>query len=117
MSWERRRNVSARPWRPRRNRAAGRFRFPFWAGWIALIAGGVTFHLVSSATIWPGTGQGATYQCRRNAYNCSDFRTRFEAQGAYLACGGSRNDVHRLDDDRDGLACEYLPLMPWFGGS
>jgi Excalibur calcium-binding domain len=36
-----------------------------------------------------------------------------DAQAAYLACGGPRKDVHRLDDDRDGLACERLPLIPW----
>jgi hypothetical protein len=64
-------------------------------------------------TLALSTSEGATYQCRRNAYNCSDFRTRIEAQTAYLACGGPGNDVHGLDEDRDGLACEYLPLIPW----
>jgi hypothetical protein len=54
------------------------------------------------------TDQGAGYQCWRNAYNCSDFRTRSEAQAAYRACGGLRADVPRLDGDRDGLACDRL---------
>ena len=31
--------------------------------------------------------------------NCSDFRTRAEAQAIYQACGGLRNDVHHLDAD------------------
>lgn len=48
------------------------------------------------------------YQCWRNAFDCRDFRTRAEAQAVYQACGGIRNDVHYLDDDRDGLACERL---------
>lgn len=37
---------------------------------------------------------------------CGDFRTHDEAQACYNAC----NDYNsRLDDDRDGLACEWLP--------
>jgi hypothetical protein len=31
--------------------------------------------------------------------NCSDFRTRAEAQAIYQAYGGLRNDVHHLDAD------------------
>jgi hypothetical protein len=54
-------------------------------------------------------GGSAAYQCRHNAYNCRDFGTQFEAQAAYQACSGRRNDVHRLDEDRDGFACERLP--------
>lgn len=95
--------------RSRRRRHPVRLHFPFWAGWAALIAGVAVFYLVTHPTLWPSTGQGAGYQCRRNAYNCSDFRTRAEAQAAYQACGGLRNDVHRLDRDRDGWACERLP--------
>jgi len=26
-----------------------------------------------------------------------------------MACGGRENDVHRLDRDRDGWACEACP--------
>jgi len=32
-----------------------------------------------------------------------DFFVLFES------CGGVSNDVHRLDRDNDGLACENLP--------
>jgi Excalibur calcium-binding domain len=85
---------------------------------MALVAGASVFHLAISPMLSPTTGQGAGggYQCRRNAYNCSDFRTRAQAQAAYLACGGRGNDVHHLDEDRDGLACESLPLIPWISG-
>ena len=48
-------------------------------------------------------------QCRVNIYDCGDFSTQFEAQSLYSACGGRQNDVHRLDRDRDGWACEALP--------
>ncbi|MCR4328125.1 MAG: thermonuclease family protein [Patescibacteria group bacterium] len=51
----------------------------------------------------------AGYECSYNAYNCSDFYTHAEAQSIYEACGGINNDVHRLDKDEDGLACESLP--------
>lgn len=101
---------------PRRNRRAAHLSLPFWAGWATLIAGGAIFYWAMNSTLWPSIGQGATYQCRRNVYNCSDFRTRIEAQVAYQACGGLRNDVHGLDEDRDGLACERLPLIPWLSG-
>lgn len=47
--------------------------------------------------------------CSYNAYNCSDFSTHTEAQGVFEYCGGVTNDVHRLDADKDGLACESLP--------
>jgi len=47
--------------------------------------------------------------CSHNAYNCSDFSTHAEAQSIYEYCGGVTNDIHRLDADKDGLACESLP--------
>ncbi len=47
--------------------------------------------------------------CSYNAYNCSDFATHAEAQATYEYCGGINNDVHGLDRDKDGLACESLP--------
>lgn len=46
------------------------------------------------------------YICSYNAYNCSDFSTNSEAREAYEFCGGISNDVHDLDRDKDGLACE-----------
>jgi hypothetical protein len=49
------------------------------------------------------------YSCSSNTYNCGDFATHAEAQSAYEACGGPASDIHRLDGDRDGIACETLP--------
>jgi len=49
------------------------------------------------------------YICSYNAYNCSDFTTHAEAQAVFEKCGGINNDIHRLDADKDGLACESLP--------
>ena len=48
--------------------------------------------------------------CSRNIYNCSDFSTQAEAQRCYEHCLRERGyDVHRLDRDGDGIACESLP--------
>ena len=41
--------------------------------------------------------------------DCSDFRTQAEAQAFFEAAGGPEKDPHRLDSDRDGIACESLP--------
>jgi hypothetical protein len=45
--------------------------------------------------------------CGYNAYNCADFKTHAEAQKVFRECGA--NDIHHLDGDDDGLACETLP--------
>ncbi|MFH1376248.1 MAG: excalibur calcium-binding domain-containing protein [Candidatus Woesearchaeota archaeon] len=49
------------------------------------------------------------YTCEYNAYNCADFSTHDEAQALFEVCGGIFNDVHYLDGDDDGIACESLP--------
>lgn len=41
--------------------------------------------------------------------DCADFNTQSQAQHFYKKHGGPRHDPHRLDADRDGLACEDLP--------
>lgn len=52
---------------------------------------------------------GQDYTCKSNAYDCSHFSIQSAAQKLYLSCGGSMNDVHWLDADKDGEACESLP--------
>jgi hypothetical protein len=48
--------------------------------------------------------------CDQPTYNCDDFATQQEAQEVYNHCKyGSNNDPHRLDGDKDGIACESLP--------
>lgn len=48
-------------------------------------------------------------ECSSNKYNCTDFKTHAEAQALYDCCGGAKNDIHKLDNDKDGAACESLP--------
>ena len=53
--------------------------------------------------------------CAYDAYNCGDFSTQRQAQVCYDYCMAMVGyDVHRLDADDDGEACESLPLV--FGG-
>lgn len=40
--------------------------------------------------------------------DCSDFNTWRQAQNFYKRHGGPKSDPHRLDADRDGIACESL---------
>lgn len=40
--------------------------------------------------------------------DCSDFSSWRQAQRFYKNHGGPRHDPHRLDADRDGIACESL---------
>ena len=47
--------------------------------------------------------------CSSNTYNCTDFKTHAEAQQVFELCGGANNDIHKLDADKDGIACESLP--------
>ncbi|MBU0708808.1 thermonuclease family protein [Patescibacteria group bacterium] len=49
-----------------------------------------------------------TCDCSGNIYNCPDFPTHAAAQACFEHCGGIDNDVHRLDADKDGIACENL---------
>jgi len=58
----------------------------------------------------PDISTSSSCYCSSNRYNCSDFGTQREAQACYERCllitGG---DIHWLDDDEDGIACELNP--------
>ena len=44
--------------------------------------------------------------------DCRDFDAWTQSQYFYEASGGPDRDPHRLDGDRDGIACESLPAAP-----
>jgi len=44
--------------------------------------------------------------------NCGDFTKWSDAQTFYEAAGGPYRDPHRLDGDKDGIACTSLPGAP-----
>ncbi len=48
--------------------------------------------------------------CSNNIYNCKDFSTQQQAQDLYECClSNVAHDIHGLDRDTDGMACESLP--------
>lgn len=50
------------------------------------------------------------YICDHDAYNCSDFNTQAEAQTVFNYCATlGFGDIHKLDQNNDGEACESLP--------
>lgn len=42
-------------------------------------------------------------------YNCDDFATQEEAQAVYEKCAKNGLDIHGLDRNNDGVACQSLP--------
>ena len=68
----------------------------------------------TSIPVAPATTKNTTSNvncyCTSNTYNCSDFQTHIEAQNLYNCCLQKvGTDIHRLDRDKDGSACESLP--------
>lgn len=61
----------------------------------------------------PSVNLGATRavcDCSGNLYNCKDFRTHADAQACHDYCMDQvGRDIHKLDGDNDGEACESLP--------
>jgi len=48
--------------------------------------------------------------CSSDTYNCGDFQTHAEAQEVFDYCESlGKGDLHKLDRDEDGNACESLP--------
>jgi micrococcal nuclease len=56
-----------------------------------------------------GAAPPLRYDPRGPDRDCGDFATQAEAQAFFLAAGGPGQDPHRLDNDKDGVACETLP--------
>ncbi len=51
-------------------------------------------------------------ECDHDEYDCADFRSRQDAQECFDYCRWwtqSDDDVHHLDADGDGVACEPTP--------
>ena len=56
------------------------------------------------------TEEPAVSECWGIPYDCRDFETQVEAQACFDHCWSEVGfDVHRLDGDGDGDACEGLP--------
>jgi micrococcal nuclease len=67
-------------------------------------------HPKAMAAVKKAAVQGTPCDCSSNRYNCPDFKTQEEAQRCYEYCLKVKGyDVHKLDRDKDGRACESLP--------
>jgi len=56
------------------------------------------------------SGASPACSCSGNLYNCPDFSTHASAQACYDYCNSTgHGDIHRMDGDNDGSACEDLP--------
>lgn len=51
----------------------------------------------------------AVCSCTKNTYDCADFITQAEAQICFDSCYDVAGDIHFLDSNKDGRACETLP--------
>lgn len=73
---------------------------------VLIIAGILIFLALSGGN--GGDELNNTYDCSSDVYNCGDFTTQVEAQAVYDYCSPTAGDVHRLDNDGDGVVCESL---------
>ena len=60
----------------------------------------------------PLSGETPIYDPFGPDRDCRDFDAWTQSQYFYEASGGPDRDPHRLDGDRDGIACESLPGAP-----
>lgn len=57
------------------------------------------------------TPQPGPCLCTSNLYNCSDFSSEAAAQACFNYCVSiGKGDIHGLDENNNGVACESLPL-------
>ena len=62
----------------------------------------------ASEQIIPKLKTETVCSCRSDRYNCDDFKTRRKAREKYECCMQKIGyDVHNLDGDSDGVACEW----------
>lgn len=74
----------------------------------------VTRQPTETTTPIPTVTTPSLYICSHNAYNCADFDSQAEAQAVFDYCMDRVGfDVHQLDRDNDGEACEALPRRVW----
>ena len=59
----------------------------------------------------PAVPSGGTCSCTGDVYNCTtDFSTQAQAQACFNSCiAQGAGDIHKLDQNNDGRACESLP--------
>lgn len=63
----------------------------------------------TSATLVLTGASAKSCDCSADLYNCKDFKYHVDAQACYESCKSqNKGDVHKLDADSNGSACEGL---------
>lgn len=63
------------------------------------------FILPTVQIITPPVSTGCS--CNADTYNCSDFPSQSSAQACFNTCvAEGKGDIHRLDENNNGIACE-----------
>jgi micrococcal nuclease len=76
---------------------------------IGIWAAPPTLEYIAPLATQPASSSAVCF-CNRDRYNCSDFKTQQAAQSCFNYCKNlGLGDIHRLDNDNDGLACEWSP--------
>lgn len=66
-------------------------------------------NLTNNNNIWVLSDNNSSYNCAFDVYNCDDFATQAHAQAVYDYCFNKGiGDIHGLDGDGNGKACESL---------
>lgn len=66
----------------------------------------------ATPTLVPTPGGVGDCACTGDLYNCPDFPNQGAAQACLEHClNETGQDIHRLDQDNDGTACESLPPL------
>lgn len=64
----------------------------------------------ATPTVTPTRPSSGPCSCNANTLNCSDFSSQSSAQACFDFCRSQgAGDIHLLDSDNDGEACESLP--------
>jgi hypothetical protein len=81
-----------------------------WESGVQYFNGSLASKPTTTANVGSGGYQNAVCICSYNAYDCPDFTTQASAQACYSYCMSTVGyDVHWLDEDGDGIACEWNP--------
>jgi hypothetical protein len=65
--------------------------------------------ITTSAPVTTSPISSAVCDCSSDTYNCGDFSTHAKAQACYDYCTEQgKGDIHRLDADKNNIACESL---------
>lgn len=75
---------------------------------ILIIIGFILFLLFRPDSVIVFPTKNLNWGCSSDLWNCDDFQSQAKAQEVFENCGGIENDIHGLDKDGNGVACEGL---------